>query len=74
MSSNPTPVTGASSLATAITEFIGSANVQKIIGLVGGPVLATDFKTWGAKLAAIGAGGAFALAVHFVDYLRATVR
>ena len=73
MSTTPVTLPNIGNPLNWVTEFLGSANVQKLIGLIGGPVLATDFKTWGAKLAAIGAGGGFAVAIHVVDWLRAKV-
>ena len=69
----PDPVGPFAKAIDAVTAFVGSANGQKIIGLAGGAGLATDVKTWTAKLAFIGTGGAFALAVHYVDYLRAKI-
>jgi len=56
-----------------LTGFLGNADVQKIIGLGGAATLQNDVKGWGAKLAVLGAGGFFALGVHFIDYLRAKV-
>lgn len=70
---NPPGFTIVTSVINDITGFLGNADVQKIIGLAGGAGLQTDFKTWGAKLASIGAGGLFALGVHYIDYLRAKI-
>jgi hypothetical protein len=78
---NPAPTPAANqpgfnfltTIVNDLTGFAGNADVQKIVGLAGGAVLQTDFKTWAAKLASVGAGGLFALGVHYVDYLRAKV-
>jgi hypothetical protein len=58
---------------TQLFDFLGSANVQKVIGLAGGPALATDFKTWTAKLATVGVGGAFTAFIHWIDKERAKI-
>jgi hypothetical protein len=74
MTDTPTPASAPTAVVsnplTWLVDFIGSANAQKAIGYIGGPVLAVDFKTWAAKLAAVGAGGVFALGIHFMDWLR----
>jgi|HubBroStandDraft_1064217.scaffolds.fasta_scaffold657870_2 hypothetical protein len=53
-----------------LSGWLGNADMQKIIGIGGVAFLQNDFKTWGAKLAMISVGGAFALGVHFIDWLR----
>jgi hypothetical protein len=63
----------ANPLANPVTAFLGSANVQKLIGLAGGGALSADVKTFWAKLASLSVGAAFALGVHYVDYLRAKI-
>jgi hypothetical protein len=61
------------SLFTSFVDFLGSANVQKVIGLAGGATLSTDVHTFWAKLSTISVGAAFALAVHGFDAVRAKI-
>lgn len=70
------PVAEPNPLANAITSFIGSANVQKTLGLlyagIGG-LTAAEGKSLGVHIANLSIGSAFTLGVHFVDYLRAKI-
>lgn len=70
------PVAEPNPLANAITSFIGSANVQKTLGsLQAGIALLTNAEghTIGMKLGAASLGGVFAVAVHYIDMLRARI-
>lgn len=54
-------------------DFVGSANVQKAIGVIGGPTLAIELNTlpsWIRAAFAV-AGPAFAALVHAIDAYRA---
>lgn len=56
-------------------EFLGSANVQKIAGLAGGPAVAayaTGLPDWARGFLVI-AGPTFAAFVHSVDAYRAKI-
>ena len=60
-------------IVQSILEFLGSANVQKAIGVLGGPALAASpdgLPTWVKGCLAV-VGPIFALGVHFVDAYRA---
>lgn len=58
---------------TSLLDFIGSANVQKFVGLFGGPALAVELNHLPVWVRAIFAAGGpiFAAIVHFVDGYRA---
>lgn len=78
--STPAPVTSPvaepNPLANAITSYLGSANVQKVLGLIQVGVAATtnaEGKTLGMHVANITLGAAFTVAVHWIDYLRAKI-
>ena len=63
-------------LENAVTQFLGSANVQKILGLVQVGVAGTtnaEGKSLGMHISNMTIGAAFTLGVHYFDYLRAKI-
>lgn len=61
---------------TWLVDFLGSANVQKALGLAGSAIAgmtAADGKDLGVKITGMTIGGAFALGVHIVDAIRAKI-
>jgi hypothetical protein len=73
---NGPAVAEANPLANALTSFIGSANVQKTLaGLqvaIAG-LTSAEGHSIGAKITGMTLGGAYGVAVHIVDYLRAKI-
>jgi hypothetical protein len=75
-SPSTSPVAEPNPLANAITSFLGSANVQKVLGLVQVGVAAStnaEGKSLGMHVSNITLGAAFTLGVHWFDYLRAKI-
>ena len=77
MSTTPaTPLTGVPDPFSWITDFLGKANVQKVLagaqvataGLTG-----TEGKSLGMHISGMTIGAAYGIAVHYIDYLRAKV-
>ena len=61
---------------TALSNFIGSANVQKTLASlqVGiGGLTSAEGKTLGTHITAMSVGAVYGLAVHWFDYLRAKI-
>lgn len=73
---NPAPAPVMSNPLTWLADFIGSANVQKILGIaqvyIAGST-AAEGKTLGAHITGMTLGGAFTLGVHVVDAVRAKI-
>lgn len=75
-SPTPGPVAEPNPLANALTSFIGSANLQKTLGVlqVGiAGLTGTEGTSTAQRIAGMSIGGAFALGVHWFDYLRAKI-
>lgn len=82
MSTTPTVSTPAAPAAvtsnpfTWLTDFIGSANVQKTLAGIQVAVAATtgaEGQTLGTKIAGMSVGAVYGLAVHYIDYLRTKI-
>lgn len=78
MSANPPsttnpPANPLSSVLNAVTAFLGSADVQKILGLTLSGDAALEWKSLSMKLTGMTVGGAFTLAIHVVDAIRAKI-
>lgn len=61
------------SLVDELAGFLGSANVQKLLGLAQSAIAETTSAEGHTALLHLGGGiigAAYALGVHFVDYLR----
>lgn len=61
---------------TWLTDFIGSANVQKVlagiqVGVAG--LTGTEGKSLGVKVAGMSIGAAYGIAVHWIDAVRARI-
>lgn len=70
------PVAEPNPLANAITSFLGSANVQKVLGLIQVGVAGgtnAEGKSLGMHISNMTIGALFTLGVHYVDYLRAKI-
>ncbi len=69
----PAPTAVVSNPLTWLTDFIGSANVQKVFGML--QVFAAgatnlEGKSLGQKISGMTLGGVFTLGIHFMDWLR----
>lgn len=72
----PPPTTVISNPLTWLVDFIGSANVQKALGLAMTGISATtaaNGKDLGMKITGMTLGGAFTLGVHLIDAFRAKI-
>lgn len=72
----PPPAPVVSNPLTWLFDFIGSANVQKALGLSGSAIAAltaADGKSIAVKISGMSLGAAFALGVHVVDAARAKI-
>ena len=72
----PAPAIVVSNPLTWLVDFIGSANVQKVLGMLQvyiGGATAAEGKTLGAHITGMTIGSAFTLGVHLVDALRAKI-
>jgi hypothetical protein len=72
----PAPAAVVSNPLTWLVDFIGSANVQKALGLTMTAIsgaTAADGKDLGLKITGMTLGGAFTLGVHIVDAIRARI-
>ena len=72
----PAPPAVVSNPLTWLTDFIGSANVQKTlagaqVALAG--LTSTEGKSLGAHISGMTIGGVYGLAVHLIDALRAKI-
>lgn len=56
-----------------ITDLLGSANVQKAIGLVFAGDAGLEWRTLRAKIAGLTVGGLFTLGIHALDAYRAKI-
>ena len=64
------------SALTAFTDFLGSANVQKILGMVQTGIAgatSAEGKSFAMHLSGMTVGGVFTLGVHVVDAIRAWI-
>lgn len=68
------PVAEPNPLANVITSFLGSANAQKVLAalqVAAAGVTNLEGKSLGAHISGMTLGGAYGIAVHYIDYLRA---